>query len=81
MSHDPRAPEGQWDRPLRWYVRDTGSQSAHLLDYQCSTDDHALCGRAFGEIQWQGDQRPRAVCRACRKTVAGARRNRVATAC
>ncbi len=56
-----------WVRPLHWFVRDQGSGVAHLLDYECATADHALCGRPFGEIRWQGDERPRAVCRRCQE--------------
>lgn len=59
------------DTPLHWYVRDAGSRAAHHLDYTRKTFDHALCGRAFGDILWEGEGRPRAVCRECQARLDG----------
>jgi len=55
------------DLPLHWYVRDKGSRAAHQLDFERETLDHALCGRPFSDIVTQGEDRPRAVCRACQE--------------
>lgn len=53
------------DSPF-YYVRDTGSRVAHHWDYEGDLPDQALCGEPFtGEIVYEGEERPRAVCRAC----------------
>src|SRR6478609_1048958 len=51
--------------PLYYYVRDKGSAVAHHWDYLRSRTDHALCGHAYQGAVWEGEDRPRAVCRAC----------------
>jgi len=51
--------------PLYYYVRDKGSAVAHHWDYLRSRSDHALCGHPYEAPVWEGEDRPRAVCRAC----------------
>ena len=51
--------------PLYYYVRDRGSAVAHHRDYLGSRIDHALCGHPYRAPVWEGEDRPRAVCRAC----------------
>lgn len=53
------------DDPLHYYVRDKGSAIAHHWDYVRSRKDHALCGHPYRSPVWEGEDRPRAVCRAC----------------
>src|SRR4051812_3931247 len=60
-----------WDRPLQWFVKDAASRVAHVLDYRCDAADTALCGHAFADIQWQGEERPRSVCRMCQEAMPG----------
>jgi hypothetical protein len=55
------------DEALHWFVRDRGSRTAHHLDYESAGYDHALCGHPFGEILWEGEERPRSVCRRCQE--------------
>lgn len=50
--------------PLDCYVRDKGSAVAHHWDYLRLRADHALCGHPFVAPVWEGEDRPRAVCRA-----------------
>jgi len=51
--------------PLYYFVRDKGSPVAHHWDYVRSRADHALCGHPYQAPVWEGEDRPRAVCRAC----------------
>jgi hypothetical protein len=51
--------------PPYYYVRDKGSAVAHHWDYLRSRTDHALCGHPYQGATWEGEDRPRAVCRAC----------------
>ena len=56
--------------PLHYYVRDKGSAFAHHWDYARSRPDHALCGYPYQSPVWEGEARPRAVCRACQALLA-----------
>jgi hypothetical protein len=53
--------------PLYYYVRDKGSAVAHHWDYLRSRTDYALCGHPYQAPVWEGEDRPRAVCRACQE--------------
>lgn len=53
------------DDPLYYYVRDKGSAIAHHWDYLRGRNDHALCGHPYRGATWEGEDRPRSVCRAC----------------
>ena len=49
-----------------YYVRDAGSRAAHHWDYERDRSDHSLCGKPYVDpIAYEGEERPRAVCRAC----------------
>lgn len=48
-----------------YYVRLKGSRIAHHWDYAKSRTDHALCGEPYFEVTWEGEERPRSVCRDC----------------
>lgn len=69
-SEVPIRHNGWVSEPLFFYVRDKGSRVAHHFDYRRSRRGYALCGHAYlDEIVWEGEQRPRAVCRACQALV------------
>ena len=55
---------------LYYYVRDRGSSYAHHWDYARSRSDHALCGQPYGGPVWEGEARPKSVCRACQALLA-----------
>ena len=53
-----------------YFVRDKGASVAHHWDYQHSRPDHSLCGAPFQGPVWEGEIRPRSVCRACQALLA-----------
>ena len=62
--------QGGTSFPAQWYVRDETSPAAHILDDARRPYDQAICGHAFASIRWQGEARPKAVCKSCQENKA-----------